>query len=168
QASPPSGFPSRFSWTIPQELAAGHYVLGLEVAREFDHNATYSVAAYPAPSVAFGEYGMPYRGQPSVIYTVPIELAGSMTSGTSDSYVGYGDPDGLDGRIRAPDDTITIDIPGSGAKRLGLLPGEAYRIRASAGPDPDGFAPSAPINFTTDPSMTSATISFVAPGDDGF
>ena len=166
QASPEDGVPARITWAAPMDLPTGEYVLWLEAAREFDHNETYTVSARPAPNVPYGEYGLPYRGQPSIVYKVPFTIGITSTSATTDAYAGYGDPDGMDGNLRAPDSTITTDTPGSGAQRLALVPGEGYRIKVTAGPDPDSLGPAAAGSPATAVTPTSAVVSFVAPGDD--
>ncbi len=167
QASPESGMPSTFSWAAPLDFATGEYVLWMEVSREFDQNATYSATAYPPPHpIPYEEYGLPYRGQPSVIYKVPFTIGVSTTTATADAYVGYGDPDGMDGNVRAPDNTITSDVLGSGAQRLGPLPGQSYRVKVTAGPDPDGIAPAATGDVASTTTFSTAVVSFVAPGDD--
>ena len=59
----------------PKDLVAGNYVMWVEVSKEFDHNETYSEAAYPSPTnIPWGDYGEAYRGQPSVVYRVPITV----------------------------------------------------------------------------------------------
>ncbi len=166
QASAPSGSPATFSWAAPPDLPTGDYVLWLEVSREFDHNAIYSKDARPGPAVAYGDYGLPYRGQPSVLYKVPFSIGISGTSATTAEYVGYGDPDGQDGNVRAPDGTITSDTPGSGAQRLALVPGGNYRVKVTAGPDPDSIAPSGTGDIAVSSTSSAAVVSFVAPGDD--
>jgi len=167
KASPKSGVPAAFTWTMPADFPAGDFVMWLEVSREFDQNATYSVDRYPGPQVAYGNYGVPYRGQPSVIYRVPFTVGNTETSATTLDWYGYGDPDGIDGAIRQPDGTITIDTPGSGAQRLGIVPGGNYRVRVNAGADPDFAAPAGPSELSVSLSRGNARISFIAPGDDG-
>jgi hypothetical protein len=167
QASPSSGLMAQYSWPVPGTLAAGDYVLFTEVSREFDQNATYSAERYPAPTVMYGEYGVPYRGQPSVVYRMPFTIGPAATTGTTAQYIGYGDPDGVDGAIRPPDATITVDTPGSGAQRLALVPGTKYRLRVQAHPDLDAKPPGAPGEPAVAVTGTSAVITFLAPGDDG-
>ena len=102
---------------------------------------------YPAPSdITFGDYGLPYRGQPSIVYRVPFTVATTPTTASSATYFGYGDPDGVDGNVRPPDPTITIDTPGSGASRLELVSdgGDMYRVRVSVDPNQSGAPPPAP------------------------
>jgi hypothetical protein len=169
-ATPEPNARYQVSWPAPDGLAAGDYVLVVEVAREFDHNSTYTVAAFPKPNVAYGEYGEAYRGQPSVVYKVPFTVAAGDTSGTTMDYVGYGDPEGLDGNIRPPDSTITSDVPGSGALRLSLVSdgGDMFRVRVRAHQEIDAVPPATPQGLTVSAVTSgSATLSFLAPGDDG-
>ena len=118
---------------MPTTLAAGDYVLWVEAAQEFDANSTYSTTAYPSPSdVPFSDYGEAYRGQPSIVYSVPFTIGTSSTSSITTAYAGYGDPDGADGTVRPPDATITTDTPGSGASRLSSSSPTAATCIASA------------------------------------
>jgi hypothetical protein len=172
QATPRLGQAAQISWPIPQNLAAGDYVLFMEVSLEQDFNDTYNEVSYPSPAkISYGEYGVAYRGQPSVIYKVPFTVtADSETIATTEEYIGYGDPQGLDGMIREPDATITADKPNSGALRLLLMAGnaeETFRVRVDARSELDYVAPGAPGSMVvTDPQSSSATLSFLAPGDD--
>jgi hypothetical protein len=186
QASPQLGAATEISWPIPSDLAMGDYVLFMEVSLERDFNSTYSQARYPSPSateIPWSEYGVAYRGQPSVIYKVPFTVSDSETVATTDTYVGYGDPgpdlalDGKtppyfapDGAIRPPDATITTDHPNSGAARLLLTSkgGQTFRVRVDARPEPDIIAPGAPgAMAVVETQSGAATLSFTAPGDDG-
>lgn len=166
KASPKSGDAATLSWTMPDDFPAGDYVLWLEVSREFDQNATYSATRYPGPMVAYGDYGAPYRGQPSIVYKLPITVGTTAFTATTSDWFGYGDPDGIDGSVRPPDDTITVDTPGSGAQRLGFVPGTTSRVRVNAGPEGDTQAPGGLRQFDATYTSRSATLSFVAPGDD--
>jgi len=171
RATPPTGVPAEISWPIPEGFAMGDYVMYVEVSREFDHNATYSTTAYPEPAgIPWGEYGEPYRGQPSIIYKVPFSIGLVESVATALDYEGYGDPDGLDGALRAPDSTITTDVAGSGASRLAIRVDGAttYRVRVTARPEFDSAQPSPPAELAVNTlSTTTATVEFVAPGDDG-
>ena len=137
-ATPAGGAPLRLAWRVPRELPAGAYVARVEAARELDTNASYNETTLPpAVLAAYNEYGLPYRGQPSVLYEVPFTLGAAPARAATASYAGYGDPDGLDGDVREPDDTITADEPGSGAQRLALAASdEPYRVLVEATPDP--------------------------------
>ena len=169
-ATPAGNLPYSLNWPVPDAMGAGDYVLWIEAAEEFDHNATYSAAAYPAPTgIPWPEYGVPYRGQPSVVYKVPFTVATDATRALTDAFFGYGDPDGIDGNVRSPDTTITTDLPGSGAARLLLRTDgdERFRLRVVARPEADALDPGAATDLhAVEVSQTSALVSFVAPGDD--
>lgn len=171
QATPAVGQLAAVSWPIPQDLPAGEYVVWVEVSAEFDHNDTYSVAAYPAPlGIPWTEYGEPYRGQPSVLYKVPFTISTVETTATATAYAGYGDPDGDSGAMHAPDATITTGVTGSGEGRLALVTGAAgdFRVRVVARPEFDFVLPSDPAELRVDSTGSrSASVSFIAPGDDG-
>jgi hypothetical protein len=170
-ATPRMGAETQISWPLPASLPAGAYVMMLEVSLEQDFNATYTVAKYPSPKVAYGGYGVAYRGQPSVVYAVPFTVADDgETTATADAYIGYGDVDGATGTVHAPDATITSDTPNSGALRLIMTSkdGDTFRLRVQARTEHDAIAPAAPGNLAVDPSNASGVaVSFVAPGDDG-
>lgn len=168
-ATPPNGAPATLSWAIPQDFPIGDYVMWVEVSREFDHNATYSASMYPAPAgISYGEYGKPYRGQPSILYKVPFTIGTAETVASTATYEGYGDPKGESGVLRAPDSTITIDVVGSGAQRLALTP-EGYRVRVTSRPEFDFAPPAVPADLQIEAVTSSgATLMFTAPGDDGF
>ena len=187
QASPRLGAPAEISWPIAADLPTGDYVLFMEVALEQDFNATYSAVRYPSPKpseIPWADYGVPYRGQPSVIYKVPFTISDTETFATTDAYIGYGDPgpdlgtDGRmpqfyvpDGRIHPPDATITTGVPNTGASRLLLVSrdGEMFRIRVDARPERDFVAPGMPGSMAAEGALgNDVTLSFVAPGDDDF
>ena len=171
QATPPGGMAAQISWPIPGDLPEGAYVMFVEVSQEFDDNDTYNATSYPSPAnIPYGDYGDPYRGQPSVVYSVPFMINETEVIADTQSYAGYGDPDGQDGMLRAPDATITTDTPGSGASRLQLVSdGTAmYRLRVDSHAESDLIAPGAPEAITlVSTDARSATLSFIAPGDDG-
>jgi Fibronectin type III domain len=170
QPTPAGGVAAQVTWPIPPTLPLGNYVMFAEVSREFDMNGTYNENTFPAPvGIPYADYGAPYRGQPSIIYRVPFTVGDTNTTADITDYTGYGDPDGLDGNIRPPDNTITTDTPGSGASRLQLVSDSGvYRLRVVTRNENDSVPPGAP----TSPAIThveakSATIQFTAPGDDG-
>jgi len=166
--TPASGADTRISYAVPPDLAQGDYVLWVEVSKEFDMNGNYNPAVYPSPVVAFGDYGAAYRGQPSVVYKVPFTMTDVETSGSTDTYVGYGDPEGVDGQIRTPDSSISSD-PGSGGARLALVSsgGSTYRARVVSRRELDEVAPDAPLQpNVSDAASNTVTITFLAPGDD--
>ena len=171
KATPDVGRPAVFNWPVPESMPPGDYVMFVEVSREFDMNETYNATTYPEPTgIPWDDYGEAYRGQPSVVYKVPFSVRDTMSVASASDYIGYGDPDGLDGNVRVPDPTITTNTPGSGAARLALISdgGSSYRVRVTSRPQFDFEPPAAP----RDPVVISATgntarIAFTAPGDDG-
>jgi hypothetical protein len=170
-ATPPSDVPAKISYLAPDTVPHGDYVLWFEVAREFDHNATYSMIARPSPSgIPWSEYGAPYRGQPSIVWKVPFTIdAVNRTVAHTLDYVGYSDPDGMNGSLRAPDTTITTGVQGSGAERLAIQSdaGTPYRLRVESRIELDPVKPSAPMDMgTTAVTTTTAKLAFTAPGDD--
>ncbi len=170
-ATPAGNLPHTINWQIPDAMGLGDYVLWVEVAKEFDHNGTYSAAAYPAPGgIPWADYGLPYRGQPSVLYRVPFAIGTEATTASTDAYAGYGDPDGLSGQVRAPDATISTNLPGSGAARLLLRTdgAETFRLRVVARPELDALDPGLASDLhAVEVSQNTALIAFTAPGDDG-
>ena len=168
QPTPAANVDAAISYAVSSLVPPGNYVLWVEVSKEFDTNSTYNASAYPSPVVSFDEYGLPYRGQPSVVYRVPFTMGNDVTTRSTADYVGYGDPDGLDGNIRPPDSTISTD-PGSGAARLALVSAGAdmYRVRVTSRRELDFTPPDVPSRANvTDATSTRATLSFIAPGDD--
>ena len=169
QATPPGGEPYSIAWTLPSDLPSGQYVIFAEVSKEFDDNTSYNATNYPAPTdITFANYGLPYRGQPSVVYSVPFTVGDADVAASSASYVGYGDPDGQDGMLRAPDDTIQTGTPGSGAERLTLTMGadnSMYRLRVTGHTSAAGTPPTAITNaVVTSVDQESAHITFDASG----
>jgi hypothetical protein len=171
RATPTPDVPTRLSWTFPSEVPAGDYVLWVEVSKERDHNPSYTAAERPGPSgIPYGDYGVPYRGQPSVLYKVPFSLGAAASTAQVIDWEGYGDPDGQDGNVRAPDGTITTNVPGSGAARLALVPdgGAGYRVKVTTRPETDAVPPGPPREaIVTGNEQGKVTITFEAPGDDG-
>jgi hypothetical protein len=170
QATPVLGQETEIDWPIPQDLPMpmGDYVMFVEVAKAFDFNATYNSTAYPAPSgLLWSSYGIPYRGQPSIVYKIPFTIGLADTVASTPQYVGYGDPTGQDGSIRPPDSTITTDTPGSGGSRLQLM-SDGSRVRVTAHPEFDSTPPADPADLeAVDVETTAVTLAFAAPGDDG-
>jgi hypothetical protein len=170
QATPIGGTQATFHWSAPPSLDYGDYVLFLEVSKAYDMNTTYNDGTYPPPTTAFSDYGLPYRGQPSIVYATPFSIADTPKHAMSDTYVGYGDPDGNDGALRSPDATITTNTPGSGASRLELTSDgtNMYRVRVDMQPGLAGEPPAAPDAFVaTSIASTSATLTFVEPAGGG-
>jgi hypothetical protein len=169
-ATPAAGALTELRWSAPPSVDYGNYVLWLEVSKAYDMNATYNDSTYPPPQTAFGDYGLPYRGQPSIVYATPFSIAATATSATSAQYIGYGDPDGNDGVVRPPDSTITTDTPGSGAARLELFDagGQMVRVKVDVLPGIAGDPPAAPVGLAaTSIAATTATLAFTEPSTGG-
>jgi hypothetical protein len=171
RATPTGGMPATATWAAPQAVDYGSYVLYVETSKTYDFNATYNATTFPAPiGIPWAEYGKPWRGQPSIVYRVPFTIAMTETSASTDAYVGYGDPHGQSGALDPPDATITTDTPGSGAARMQLVSDGAsmYRVRVRTKAELDATAPAAiTVPAVADVTSTSATITFIASGDDG-
>jgi hypothetical protein len=176
RATPQGGEEFSIYWGLPEArcteptstgLPDGEYVAFFEVSKEFDQNANYE---YAEPvGIPWQEYGLPYRGQPSVIYRIPFTVSDQEFSGSTLDYSGYGDPDGLDHLIREPDSTISEGVPGSGAGRLLVtVDGEdMYRARVTSRPSFDAALPGAVGQLQIDETTTTQiTASFIAPADD--
>ncbi len=173
RATPLGGETFQIGWQIPDGLGEGEYVAWVEVSKEFDQNQHYD---YPEPEgIPWAEFGAPYRGQPSVVYSLPFEISAEReVSVSTREYVGYGDPDsgdGIDGELRAPDTTITTDVAGSGASRLLLTVDgdDMFRVRVRSLPSVvDEELPGLPQEATViDAYPTALMVEFMAPGDDG-
>jgi hypothetical protein len=164
QATPPAGTLAHVSWAVPPSLAPGDYTLLIEASEENEFNATYNPTTFPSPTgISYAAYGLPFRGQPSIVYRVPFQIGPMQAISTGTDYVGYGDPTGASGTLNPPDATID-----TAAGRLELLAGQSYRIELDEHESDDAIAPAAPDAMTVlAVDNTSATIQFVAPGDDG-
>ena len=166
QPTPVGGSATHAPWAAT--MGAGDYVMYVETSKESDMNASHNATTYPSPSqIAFGNYGVPYRGQPSVVYRVPFTVSASTTTAAATDYYGYGDPTGKDGTVRPPDATITVDTPGSGGARLQLVSdgNQLYRVRVTIDPNEGGQPPSAPTQLAvTDVHANDLSVAFVAPG----
>jgi hypothetical protein len=164
RATPPGGAPYTHAVSIPNAVPDGEYTIWVEVGKELDFNDNYR---YPSPTLqAYGDYGVAYRGQPSVLWSVPILLDREARVAQAADYAGYGDPDGVDGLLRTPDPTITADTDGSGARRLLLAVSDdgMYRVRVRATPSEVTGVPDAPPTMTVvSASATDAEITFIEP-----
>ena len=168
QATPREGEEATLAWAFPKDLPQGDYVMWIEVSKAFDLNSTYNEISYPpAQGIIYNEYGIPYLGQPSLVYSVPftVDLA-DHTVGTA-QYRGYGDPLGQDGNIRPPDSTIDASTPGSGASRLQIMT-DGNRVRVTSHVELDSTPPADPADLQPlDVESNLVKIGFTAPGDDG-
>jgi hypothetical protein len=165
RATPAGGVPFTHSISMPSDMPEGDYVVWIEVSKELDPNQHY---AYPSPALqAYGDYGVPYRGQPSVLWQVRLRVPDDERA-VAASYAGYGDPDGIDGDLRAPDGTITDDVEGSGARRLLLRSdgGETYQVRVRSTMTNGGLPQDPPETMeVVSTSATQAEIRFIEPAD---
>ena len=75
------------------DLPYGIYNCWIELNMSFDQNEYHDYSSY--------------RGQPSLVWNVPINVSDEPDSSMILEYSGYGSPDGSTGMINAPDNTIT-------------------------------------------------------------
>jgi hypothetical protein len=75
--------PQRVLFTVPASWSAGDYVAFIEVNVEGDYNERWNDSAYPTPVTPNAHwdefaiaYGYPYRGQPSIVFSVPFAIGG--------------------------------------------------------------------------------------------
>jgi len=78
------------------DLEYGEYRCWIEVNHSFDNNT-------------FHDYSY-YRGQPSLVWNLTINVGDSPDSSMVLDYAGYGSPDGSNGDINDPDSTITTAV----------------------------------------------------------
>lgn len=99
------------------------------------------------------QYGVVWRGQPSIVYQVGFDPKESGVSYAT-SYAGYGSPDGSNGTLYPPDFTIATD-GGSGADRLrtfevdGVRTRFAVEVRAATDDDDDCVGSGSPAPIET-------------------
>jgi hypothetical protein len=166
-ATPPAESEHMVMFDIPPDwpLDAG-YVAWIEIGSEGDHNDVWSATAYDTPKMPVEawdgwavDYGYPYRGQPSVVFSVPVSLAAPGTARTA-VVAGYGSLEGFGpsgGALSPPDGRITDDpvaAPGSGADRLRLVSPRAHRFEVEVldvALCRNGSAPAVPTSVTTAP-----------------
>ncbi len=120
----------RLTFEVPDDIPDGAYVVWLEINTEGDYNdPMWGPERFPGPTDPTGarwdtwavDFGYPYRGQPSVVYAVPITLSGAEDQAGTATPAGYGDLQGENGSVNAMDTTIADDptvAPGSGTDRL--------------------------------------------------
>jgi hypothetical protein len=131
-ATPRGGEPQQRLFTVPESWPDGGYRACIEVNVEGDHNASYDESRYRTPTTPAGSwdswaitFGYPYRGQPSVVYCVPLELQhvaeATYTAKAADGAAGswdtastsFGQLLDMAGMTDDP-----LHAPGSGADRL--------------------------------------------------
>jgi hypothetical protein len=127
----PSGDTSEvLSTIVAADAATGPLVAWIEVNLEYDGNPHWDFDRENDHFVdpRLPNFGIPYMGQPSVVYRVEFDpLERKFRS--SDGYYGYGQWNGTSGTIHPPDGTIST-ADGSGADRLELFTknGETFRF----------------------------------------
>ena len=128
RATPEGNRSVNWSFSVPSDWSADHqYTLFVEVNVEGDYNEHWNDTRFPTPSLPNTmwdtwalTFGYPYRGQPSVVYSLPFSLTSSDVVKTN-APSGYGSINGDDGTLSPIDATISDDptgAPGSGADRL--------------------------------------------------
>jgi hypothetical protein len=163
-ATPPAGQPQTVMFSIPDndpKWAGVDYVAWLEINTEGDYNGTYNATAFPTPMGSEWDswamtYGYPYRGQPSVVFSVPFTFGNTGTFATM-TPAGYGSVDGIEpdaDQLHTMDATITddpVNSPGSGADRLLAPPGITSRLVVDVPQCEDHTPPGAPGALTAAP-----------------
>jgi hypothetical protein len=151
-ATPPGDTLRRIQYDVPDAWLDGDYVLFVEVNIEGDYNDEFNDLTYPTPTTPSGtwdywaqNYGYPYRGQPSVVYSVPFTLGPAGGAWSTADPAGYGDVNGVTGTMEPMSIVISNDpsgAPGSGADRLRRM-ADSSRVRVGtiatnvcAGEDP--------------------------------
>jgi hypothetical protein len=78
----PGNAPESLLFSLPPTWPRGQYTLWLEINIEGDYNGTFNASTFPTPTAPADEwdswardYGYPYRGQPSIAFELPFELA---------------------------------------------------------------------------------------------
>jgi len=178
-ATPPADTEQTVMFSVPAEWPDGQYVAYLEINTEGDYNGNYNATSYPTPmsndwdSWAMS-YGYAYRGQPSVVFSLPFTLGPAAQFSTL-APVGFGSVDGTDanaGAMHAMDGSISDDpqgAPGSGADRLHMGATMTSRLELEVRPCLSQDPPAAPSDVTAEPvvdpkhSHEWAHLHFVAP-----
>jgi hypothetical protein len=175
--------PQQILFTVPESWSPGEYVAFIEVNVEGDYNEHWNDVTFPTPvnpSELWDEfaiaYGYPYRGQPSVVFSVPFELGNGVgVESATDQPVGrsswehwrdnYGELEPIN------DERPLSDQGGSGIDRLrrdanGKRFVVTVRDSATKPPDPTIGAVEA-LTLATHPdelrSHTWVTMQFKAP-----
>ncbi|MBN8612348.1 MAG: hypothetical protein J0L92_17265 [Deltaproteobacteria bacterium] len=152
-ATPPGEMPQRLVFDVPEAWEDGPHHVFVEVNTEGDYAPDWGPSQFPTPRTdrtrpvheqwdGYAEdNGYPYRGQPSVVYRLTVDL-GSTTTVEAAQPIGYGSVDGRGsdgGAITSMDGSIMddpSDAPGSGVDRLHALDPSGARVRLrSEGPE---------------------------------
>ena len=178
------GAPQTILFTAPDDWVSGNYVAYVEVNVEGDYNDNFGPTEYPTPQEPAGawdtwaqSFGYPYRGQPSVVYTIPFSIGTSGNySAAAPTYMST-----VDGRGDTPILPISAQItddpsghPGSGADRL-LKMGDGARVKLAVrapgfcdGDVPPTAIAGLQVSNYHDTKYTDqwAHLHFIAPSDD--
>jgi hypothetical protein len=155
-ATAAGGEPVSLVLPMPDGLRDGDYRVLVEVNVEGDYNTHWNDTTQPTPTAPADmwdywaiAYGYAYRGQPSVVYAVPVRLGWTGESAV-EVPIGRGSPTGQGpdgGRLFPVDATMSDDpvaLRGSGVDRL-QRGSRGHRLRAlylgPRGPDPGGPLP---------------------------
>jgi len=127
-ATPTAGVAQQIVFDVPDSWPDGDYIAYVEINVEGDYNDTHNEQTNATPQTPANKwdywalnFGYPYRGQPSVLYRVPLSLTPSGGRWNTSAPNGYGAMHGEDGDVHSMNDSITDDpigAPGSGADRL--------------------------------------------------
>lgn len=127
RATAPASAGQQITFPVPDAWPDGDYVVFLEVNTEADFNDAWTEAMHPTPAPldkswdSWSTYGYAYRGQPSVVFRVPIHVSDIEATASAMSPIGYSELHGFDGDIRPLDTSMADDpaaAPGSGVDRL--------------------------------------------------
>jgi hypothetical protein len=136
-ATPAGDVPRTIQYIAPQDWEDGNYTAWIEVNVEGDYNDTYNDLTYPTPlsdmwDVWAETYGYPYRGQPSILYSVPFTLGPVIAEFRTSEPSGYASLHGDSDELFPIDSSISDDpdeAPGSGTDRLRIAEGgERFKV----------------------------------------
>lgn len=141
RATPREGELFRIGYALPNSVRNGDYTVWIEVNQEYDSNEHHAYDFFV--DMALQDYGIPHLGQPSLIWQIPVTVTGTATTFTTTNYAGYGSPDGQDGNLRPPDNTITTGVDGTGEGRLLKMKdnGDEFRALVRYSPSSSCIAP---------------------------
>ena len=127
-ATPPGDVRMELVVELDESLPDGDYAVIVEANTEGDYGGGFDAGTYPTPTKpredwdAWSQtYGYPYRGQPSVVFRVPIDVRpGRAATYRTSVPVGRMDPHGIETTMGSMDRMIDDPegAPGSGADRL--------------------------------------------------
>lgn len=128
-ATPRGDAPVELFYDVDASWPDGTYAIVVEANTEGDYGGAYDPSSLPTPTKPpdawdawSAAYGYPYRGQPSVVFRIEIEIApGRAATYRARGPIGHMDPHGLDASIAPMDESMIDDpitAPGSGADRL--------------------------------------------------